>query len=131
MRWIVSAVALLALAGCSGGGDPAPAATTAAPGAGATIGVPSGTAAPEALSAFRCNAVKDKTWVAAGFVANDGKQPVTYQVTVYVGPADGQTRPGRTLEVPKVAAGGSSRFEITDIAAGGSTCHVQVLRTKG
>ncbi|MGA9715473.1 MAG: hypothetical protein WBQ48_06550, partial [Aeromicrobium sp.] len=85
--------------------------------------------APEALTAFRCEPAEDDKWEAAGFLANGGKEAATYQVSVYVGPIDGESRRIRTKQISNIAAGGSVRFEIGLIPADGDACHVQVIRT--
>ncbi len=138
MRWLVVLVACGALAGCSSGENPEPQPTPSAPVAQnepaqtPSAAAPTGSPAPEALSSFRCEPAKKDAWVAAGFLANKAKKKAaSYQVSVHVGPLDGDPRQVRTLQVAKVAAGGSVRFEITKIPADGDECHVQVVQTAG
>lgn len=129
---------LIALAGCGGGAaDSAPDATSASPTAPSTTTTtpapttasPTGTPAPEALSRFRCQQVSTG-WAAAGYLSNTGKQKATFQVTVYLGPADGSVQDAVTQRVADVAAGDSVRFRIADVpVAGEGPCHVQVLRS--
>ncbi|MEV7397726.1 hypothetical protein [Aeromicrobium sp. NPDC092404] len=129
------AVALfLVLAACGGSGDePTKAAkTSATPGATTTkptVAPPEGTPAPEALSRFRCAKNAKGAWSSSGHLANRTKAKVTYQVTVYIGEAAGGVEQARTRQVPDVAAGGSTRFVISNVPApdDGGTCHVQVL----
>jgi hypothetical protein len=132
----MAVLTLCLVAGCGGADEPEVAATqpstqsSSAASATPEPAAPSGTPAPEALSAFRCEADTKDRWVAAGFLSNDGDAAATYQVSVYVGPLDGTAREVRTQEVPNVASGGSVRFEITEIPAESKQCHVQVLRTQ-
>lgn len=129
------AVALiLVLAGCGGGSDDAPPAkvTTSAPTKAATtptVVPPKGTPAPEALSKFRCAKTPNGVWNSSGYIANDSKSKVTYQVTVYVGDAAGGAEQAKTRQLANVAAGGSTRFVINKLPApdNGGSCHVQVL----
>lgn len=134
MRWLVALVALSVLAGCSGGSEPAPEPTATKPSAKSattpSAAAPTGEPAPEALSAFRCEPAEDDKWEAAGFLANGGKKSATYQVSVYVGPLDGESRRIRTKQVTNVASGGSVRFVIGLIPADGDECHVQVIRSE-
>lgn len=137
MRWILTAVvACCVLAGCGSEApaEPAPAASSApaeSPAATPDAASPSGTPAPEALSEFRCVAgEKGKPWSASGLLSNDGKDAATYQVSVYVGPLDEDSREVRTLRLDPINAGDSDRFDLDDVPAGGDSCHVQVLRIK-
>ena len=142
MRWSVPVLVMMLLAGCGANGTASDRvadirakeqASAAAP-SGASSGAPkastgsAGDAAPEALSAFRCQKGAKDAWAAAGFLKNDATTAVSYQVTVYVGPVDGASRSASTQRVANVKAGGSTRFQIDDIAADGDQCHVQVLR---
>ena len=141
MRWAVSVLVMAMLAACGSGGtasdriaetrakEQATAAGPTNPSAKKADGSDAaGDQAPEALSSFSCEKGDEDDWTAAGYVANDTKAAASYQVTVYVGPADGTTRKGSTQQVSNVKPGGSTRFEIDDIAADGDQCHVQVLR---
>lgn len=125
---------LLVLAACGGSGDEpnkaartsaAPTTTTTTP----TIAPPEGTPAPEALSRFRCAKNAKGVWSSSGYLANRTKAKVTYQVTVYIGEATGGAEQAKTRQLPNVAAGGSTRFVISNVPApeDGGTCHVQVL----
>ena len=142
MRWILTAaVAGCVLAGCGSEApaEPAPAESSApassapAPSPSATpeAASPTGEPEPQALSEFRCTAGKgDGPWTASGLLSNDGKDPATYQVSVYVGPLDEDSREVRTLRIDPINPGQSDRFDLDDVPAGGDSCHVQVLRTK-
>lgn len=133
----IAAVALiLLLAACGGGsgGDAAPTATTPPadqPAAVPTTPAPTGTPVPEALSRFACDPDGAGTYTASGTLKNATKKAVTFQVTVYVGQPTTEPGKGRTQQVPRVAAGGSTKFEIVQVpaAAEGGTCFVQVVTT--
>lgn len=140
MKGLAVAGALLAVSACGGGSDeptdPTPTPEKTAAGSGTPTAEPtpsavelSGTPAPEALSKFRCEEV-DSGWAAAGLLTNDSKESVNFQVTVYIGPADGTDREATTQRFAKVAAGGSMDFKFEKISNDGSECHVQVLKTK-
>lgn len=131
---LFAASALLAsLAACGGESEP----TKATPTAKATKAKPkptpeptlaAGTPAPEALSKFQCAENKGK-WKASGYLSNKGKSAATFQVTVYIGPPDGERHAARTKRVASVAPGGSTSFEITKVPTeGDGPCNVQVLR---
>ncbi len=133
MRTLAVAL-ILVLSGCGGGsGDPqakttktttAPTKATTKP----TVAPPTGTPAPEALSKFRCAKGPKGTWNTSGYVANETKAKVTFQVTVYVGEAAGGEEKAKTRQVPNVAAGGSARFVLNGVpATADGPCHVQVL----
>lgn len=137
MRWAATApVLLLVLAACGSGpqessGPATATASAAAPAAGPTTPAPTGEPVPEALSRFRCDPDGAGTYTASGIVANTTKGAVTFQVTVYVGQPADLPQPGRTKQVPKVAAGDSVEFQIDQIPmVEGGTCRVQVVTTK-
>ncbi len=134
----VLAVCLL-LTGCGGGDDPKakptekatteatvkPAKSTKAP-----VAEPAGLAAPGDLSNFRCSANAEGAWAASGILKNGTDKRVSYQVTVFVGEADGKDAEALAKEVQSVNANGSIKVELTDIPAAkdASRCYVQVLR---
>lgn len=119
------AAALLTTA-CSG--DDAPAAR-ATPSASPTAqGLPEGTSVPELLSGVRCNPDDDGVWRAVGVVTNPTRNPVSYQVTAQVGPADGEG-PATTRRLVDVAAGQKVRFRLDEIPTSSpeGPCHLQLL----
>ena len=134
MRTLAVAL-ILVLAGCGAGSEDPPAkqtTTSAAPTTATTkptVAPPKGTPAPEALSKFRCSKNAKGVWSTSGYLANESKSKVTFQVTVYVGEAAGGAEKAKTRNVPNVAAGGSTTFSITNLPApdDGGSCHVQVL----
>lgn len=141
MRFAGTAVVCcLVLAGC-GGGDPqkesapikkaTPAkATKTANKVAPTVAAPTGIPAPEDLTDFRCAANGKGVWNASGILENESKRRATYQVTVFVGQADGKDANARTKQVQSVLAGGSTKVELTRIPAAddATQCYVQVLR---
>lgn len=127
---------ILALGSCGGGDDPdakpsATASTSAAKQAldGSLPQVPDGTPVPAALSGFECRRDDKGTWRASGAVTNDTKKSRTFQVTVHVGPADGEGAAARTKRIAAVQPHGSVRFDLGTIEsrAPEGPCHVQVL----
>lgn len=129
------AVVVLGVTACGGGTtdepapEPTPSATTPEPEPEPEPTAVSidGTPAPEALSRFRCEP-RDSGWVASGFVSNDTDNAASFQVTVSVGPGDGEDTAGVTRRLESVEAGGSVEFELEKIPAAGEQCRVQVLR---
>lgn len=129
---------LLVLAACSGGsgGSGGTSTPTAPPSVGVsaapTVAPPTGVPVPEALSRFRCEPDAKGVWNASGYLTNSGKAKVTFQVTVYVGPAAGAVERARTRQIPDVAGGGSVRFTLSQVPVGttGGACHVQVVAAK-
>jgi hypothetical protein len=124
-------VLMLALSAC-GLGDEAPKAKPAATKAaldGALPNVAEGRSMPEALSDFACERDDKDTWSASGAVTNRTSKPVSFQVTVHVGNADGQGAPASTKRISSVQKNGSVGFELDEIEtrAPDGLCHVQVL----
>lgn len=136
-------VLCLVLAGC-GGGDPAksksaaptkaaaakPTATIADRTAAAAVAVPTGIPAPEDLTDFLCSADAKGVWNAVGILRNESKKAATYQVTVFVGLANGKDAIARAQQVQPVMAGGATKISVIKIPAAkdATQCYVQVLR---
>ncbi|MGZ5401945.1 MAG: hypothetical protein ACXWDA_02240, partial [Aeromicrobium sp.] len=61
---------------------------------------------------------------------NESKDRATYQVTAFVGEANGQDAKAMTTRVESVLAGGSTKVEVSKIPADKDArqCYVQVLR---
>ncbi|KQO36435.1 MULTISPECIES: hypothetical protein [unclassified Aeromicrobium] len=122
----ILAVAVLT-AGCSGD-DPQPATKPTATASPTASGLPAGTPVPELLSGVRCNPDDDGVWAAVGVVSNPTKNPVSYQVSAQVGPADG-AGPATTRRLVDVAAGTKVRFRLDEIPTSSpdGPCHLQLL----
>lgn len=141
---VVAVALLLVLAACGGGGSEPKNSSSGTPSSAAssqtgvtptpqpTTAKPTGVPVPEALSGFRCEQDTEGDWNAWGLLSNDGKNKVTYQVTVYIGQATGGEEQAKTKQIPSVAAGGSVKFRISKVPAptDGGPCHVQVLAPK-
>ena len=134
MRSAAVLALMLALTAC-GGGDAKPQAEASSAAAkkaamdGALPNVADGRSIPEALSDFVCKRDDKGTWKASGAVTNRAKEPVSFQVTVHVGSADGQGAPASTKRISSVQKNGSVGFELDEIEtrAPDGACHVQVL----
>ena len=133
IRTTVAAALLVTLAGCGAGGDGAAKASgeTVKKVAmdGALPRVAEGTPAPEALSDLRCDRDDKNQWSASGVVSNRTGKAASFQVTVHVGPADGNSASAETRRISSVQKNGSVGFEIDEIEARSvdGPCHVQVL----
>ena len=112
MRTLAVAL-LLVLAGCGGGSSDPPAKptkTTAATSADQGNDQADGRPAerhPRAGGALEVPLRQGPQgkWNTSGYVANETKTKVTFQVTVYVGEAAGGEEKAKTRQVPNVAAG--------------------------
>ena len=138
----VAMVLCLVLAGCGGGDStksksatPTKAASKATPTKSPTkvtptVAVPTGIPAPEDLTDFLCSADAKGVWNAVGILRNESKKAATYQVTVFVGLANGKDAMARTQQVQPVMAGGSTKISVIKIPAAkdATQCYVQVLR---
>lgn len=119
--------AVLALSGCGGEPETAPAPREASTSAPETGPSEAGTAVPELLSGVRC-ASGDGGWDVAGTVTNPTDDEATYQVTVQVGPA-GTAGPAATKRLVGVEPDSRATFELEDVAPAdpAGPCHVQLL----
>lgn len=133
IRIAVVLALMLALSACGLGGDapkakPQPAATKAALD-GSLPNVAEGRSMPEALTDFVCERDDKGTWSASGAVTNRTSKPVSFQVTVHVGIADGQGGPASTKRLASVQKNGSVGFELDEVESRASDgpCHVLVL----
>lgn len=119
--------AALALSGCGGEPEAAPAPQETSTSAPAPDLPEEGTAVPELLSGVRC-ASGDGGWNVAGTVTNPTDAEATYQVTVQVGPA-GTAGPAATKRLVGVEPDARVTFELEDVvpADPAGPCHVQLL----
>lgn len=134
----VAVVLCLVLTGCGGGSteEPVPtkkATTKVTPvkkATAPTVAAPTGVPAPEDLSDFLCEANARGVWNAVGILHNESRKTATYQVTVFVGQANGKDARARTKQIQPILAGGSTKVSLARIPAGkdATQCYVQVLR---
>ncbi len=133
MRSAVVLALMLALTACGGDAKPKAEASDApakkAAMGGALPNVADGIPVPQALSDFVCKRDDKGDWTASGAVTNRSTDPVSFQVTVHVGTADGQGAPASTKHISSVQKNGSVGFELDEIEtrAPDGACHVQVL----
>jgi len=123
------AVPMLALAGCNGVPKVTPE-TSASPGPVVpTIGP--GTVMTDALTEAHCIRAADGTWTANGVVKNTTKQARTFDVNIYVGPADGEAGVAQVVTVKKLAAGKSAPWKAAAVQATSPTgpCYIRVRIT--
>ncbi|MFY0407048.1 hypothetical protein [Solicola sp. PLA-1-18] len=141
---VPAAVLALALAGCGGGDDAAPAPTdpsttvtaeptaTASPSAAGAAGIP-GVAADADVSDLLCARDGSGAWTATGAITNPTSAPADYRITVVVGAPDGGQKPGRRLVLPQLQPGKATAFTVDAVPVGESatpTCRVQVVRLR-
>ena len=133
MRSAVVLALMLALTACGDDAEPKTDASKAAAKKAAMDGalpnVADGRSMPEALSDFVCDRDDKGTWTASGAVTNRSKEPVSFQVTVHVGTANGQGAPASTKRISSVQKNGSVGFELDEIETRSpdGACHVQVI----
>ena len=131
----VLAVALLApvvlLAGCGGIPKVAPnGSDTAPPTVVPTIGP--GTVMGDALTEAHCVRATNGTWTANGVVKNTTKQTRSFDVNIYVGPANGDAGVAQVVTVKKLAAGKSAPWKATAVqaTAPAGPCYLRVRIAK-
>jgi hypothetical protein len=90
--------------------------------------------AGNALSTSYCapDAEGEGVWSAGGTLKNSTKRAVSYDVIVYIGPADGQQGPAVVKRVSDVAPGKTAPFSISPVQAASASgpCHLQVRIAK-
>jgi len=125
----VLAVPMLVLAGCGGVPKVTPR-TSASPGTVVpTIGP--GTVMMDALTEAHCVRNAAGTWSATGVVKNTTKQTRSFDVNIYVGPADGEAGVAQVVTVKKLAAGKSAPWKAAAVQATspGGPCYIRVRIT--
>ena len=121
---VASSVLLVGLGAC-GGQEPTANRATPEP---EEPTVTAGALVPNALFDARCAPDPSGAWSATGILKNTTKQPMSYDVIVHLGAANGQPATAHVKRVHDVAAGKSEDFTvaITDDKAPTGPCHVQV-----
>ena len=120
------AVLMLALTGCNGVPKVTPR-TSASPGPVVpTIGP--GTVMTDALTEAHCVRSPAGTWSANGVVKNTTKQTRSFDVNIYVGPADGDAGVAQVVTVKKLAAGKSAPWKAAAVQATSPAgpCYIRV-----
>ena len=124
------AVPILALAGCGGVPKVTPEPTTAGPVV-PTIGP--GTVMPDALTEAHCAPNADgTTWAASGSIKNTTKKTRSFDINIFVGPADGAAGVAQVVAVEKLAAGKSASWTADAVqpAAPTGPCYIRVRIAK-
>lgn len=123
------AVPMLALAGCGGIPTVTPEATESPGAVVPTIGP--GTVMTDALTEAHCVQAPNGTWTANGVVKNTTKQTRSFDVNIYVGPADGEAGVAQVVSVKKLAAGESAPWKAAAVQATSPTgpCYIRVRIT--
>jgi hypothetical protein len=90
--------------------------------------VTAGAIVPNALIDARCAPDPSGVWSATGVLRNTAKQPMSYDVIVHLGAANGQPATAHVKRVRDVAPGKSAdvTVAIVDDKAPTGQCHVQV-----
>jgi hypothetical protein len=123
-------VPMLALAACNGvpkvtpetSGSPGPVVPTIGPGSVMT----------DALTEAHCVPGADGVWTANGVVKNTTKQARSFDVNIYVGPADGKGGVAQVVTVKKLAAGKSAPWKADAVQATSpdGPCYIRVRIAK-
>ena len=119
------------LAGCGGIPKVNPnSSDTATPTAVATIGP--GTVMGDALTEAHCVRAPNGAWTANGVLKNTTKQTRSFDVNIYVGPADGDPGVAQVVTVKKLEAGESAPWKATSVqaTAPGGPCYIRVRIAK-
>ena len=119
------------LAGCGGVPKVNPnSSDTATPTAVATIGP--GTVMGDALTEAHCVRAPNGAWTANGVLKNTTKQTRSFDVNIYVGPADGAPGVAQGGTVKKLAAGESAPWKAPTVqaTAPGGPCYIRVRIAK-
>lgn len=124
------AVPMLALTGCNGVPKVTPRTSASSGPVVPTIGP--GTVMTDALTDAHCVQGLAGTWVANGVVKNTTKQTRSFDVNVYVGPADGEPGVAQVVTVKKLAAGKSAPWKAAAVQSTSPTgpCYIRVRIAK-
>jgi hypothetical protein len=87
-----------------------------------------GTVMADALTEAHCARGADGTWVANGVIKNTTKQTRSFDVNIYVGPADGKAAVAQVVTVKKLAAGKSAPWKAGAVQAASpdGPCYIRV-----
>jgi hypothetical protein len=90
--------------------------------------VTAGALVPDALVDARCAPDPSGVWSASGVLKNATKKPMSYDVIVHLGAANGEPATAHVKRVRNIGAGKSQDFTvaIVDDKAPTGPCHVQV-----
>jgi len=126
----VLAVPMLALSGCGGVPKVTPQGSASPGPVVPTIGP--GTVMTDALTEAHCVQGADGTWAASGVVKNTTKRPRSFDINIYVGPADGEAGVAQVVTVKKLAAGKSAPWKAAAVQATAPTgpCYIRVRIAK-
>ena len=126
----VLAVPMLALAGCNGVPKVTPQPAVSPGPVARTIGP--GTVMTDVLTEAHCVQGTEGTWAANGVVKNTTKQTRSFDVNIYVGPADGKAGVAQVVTVKKLAAGKSAPWKADAVQATSpdGPCYIRVRISK-
>lgn len=111
----VLAIPMLVLAGCGG----VPTVTPETPASSGPV-VPTigpGTVMTDALTEAHCIRGADGVWAANGVIKNTAKKTFSFDINIYVGPADGDAGVAQVVTVRKLAPGKSAPWKATAVQA--------------
>jgi hypothetical protein len=131
-RVLVAMVTLpvLALTGCNGVPTVTPEATDSPGPVVPTIGP--GTVMTDALTEAHCVQGTSGAWIADGVVKNTTKQTRTFDVNIYIGPANGEAGVAQVVTVRKLAPGKSAPWKAAAVQPTGpdGPCYIRVRIAK-
>ena len=124
------AIPMLALIGCNGVPQVTPETSASAGPTVPTIGP--GTVVTDALTEAHCVRGADGAWTASGMIKNTTKQTRSFNVNIYVGPADGKPAVAQVVTVKKLAAGKSAPWKADAVQATSpdGPCYIRVRIAK-
>ncbi|HJR89710.1 MAG TPA: hypothetical protein VJ782_06070 [Aeromicrobium sp.] len=126
------AVPMLALSGCNGIPKVTPETTTSPGPVVPTIGP--GTVMTDALTEAHCvqGTSGEGVWVAFGEVKNTTKQTRTFDVNIYIGPADGRAGVAQVVTVKNLKAGESAPWKASRVqtTSPNGPCYIRVRIAK-
>jgi hypothetical protein len=85
----------------------------------------------DALTEAHCVAAAAGTWKADGVIKNTTKQTRSFDVNIYVGPADGEAGVAQVVTVKKLAAGKSAPWKAAAVqpTSPDGPCYIRVRIT--